>query len=293
MNYTIALSAADLTEADKKKKEAEMAKIAANIKEELEAIDGNYSGTENQASGLGLKKLEANSLSDEAIKKLAEDSLLPQYLKNTNKLESSADNSISTMENKKNSLLENLKEQTKLLDDFYEARKKEAEKQALKRGLARSSIIMGKIEGFDREKIDRQSGLSDKTAKSVIDLDAGIEKLQKELKSALDSYELEHAADISKKITELEKQREKEIQEVIKYNNTVQEKEVKYQESGKGASGDGDPVLKKEEKLAAVKKYLDTLPKADATEFIKNNDVLKEHLGTYYNYLLTEYNNKK
>lgn len=176
------------------------------------------------------------------------------------------------------------------------ARKTAAEKEALKRGLARSSIIMNKIEEFDKGKIDSaakiQSGLAEKLNK----IDYNIASLETAREKALADADMQYAADLTKKIKELETERQKNVNEALQYNNTVTEKEAKYAADQAAAQQKAyENYLKNQkeydklildEKLAAVKAYYDAMPAQEALNDFLKDSTMNRVLKDYYDYML-------
>lgn len=258
---------------------------------EFEAIDEKYSLS---GEGLNLKKLEYDAPTNKEIQDAAKNELLSSYNEEKNNIIGSIKKTYSALEEEKGSISSDYAVQSNAIDDYYGERKKQAESDALKRGLARSSIITNKIEEFDKGKISDKTSLEQDTQKQIISLDSKINSLENEKASALGSYEISYAAELSGKIKELENERDEKLQEVTKYNNTVLEKEKEYADKTENENSiKYTQTFKQEEKLAASKKYYDTLSKEQALQEFLQDASMKTHLGTYYNYMLNYLNNRK
>lgn len=265
-------------------------KETKSITDEFDLIDEKYKGTD--AGGLGLDKLKYDAPTDEEVALSANNELAKKYLSEKDNIIDTIAKAYSALEEKKGNLQSNFNSQAKNIDEYYSQRKEDAEKDALKRGLARSSVITGKIEEFDRGKIDDKTKLEQDVNNQLTDLEYKISGLETEKEKALNNFEMLHAAELNNKIKELKKEREDKLAEVLKYNNTVQEKEVNYADKKKDDNA-SVVLIKQEEKLATAKKYYDGLDKQKALEDFLNNENMKKHLGEYYGYMLNYLNNKK
>ncbi len=260
-----------LQEQDKKEKKS-------SLLEEFEAIDQKY------AQG-GLQEIEYTPPSDEELEEMAKASLEGKYHKAKQAVEDKFAKSYGAIQEKKEGISQAHDAKMKDIEEYYDERRKEAEKDALKRGIARSSIAEGQLGQLEREesrsKLEAETGLEEQIRK----LSGQISSLESEKEKALAEQDILYAAELAEKIYKLKEDRDKKLMDVIKYNNSVREKEKK--------SSEKSFLDAAEEKLAAAKKYFDGLSKAKALEELLSTDEYKKHLGAYYGYLLNYINNKK
>lgn len=255
-------------------------------------IDSRYS--QKQQTGLGLTPLSYDNVkSDSEVAKQAESMLGASYIADTQKIGDSYNQQSESQLAKKKSADEQFKTLADSLEEQYGKRKTAAENDALRRGLARSSVIVKSIEEFDKQKISGVLELEQNMLNLVGEADRRIEELEQERENALKNYELTHAAQVQAKIYELTQQRDKQMEDIIKYNNTIQEKEVKHMASTTSAQDEKlNTYLMQEEKVSALKEYYNGMDKNAAIADLTSDSALKEHLGSYYNYMLNYLINK-
>jgi hypothetical protein len=279
--------------------------------EELEGIDGKYNISNSDISypdTLGLEKMENTPLSDEEIERMAREQLIDKQLSGVNSINDDADRRLNDLDDKKSAETASIAAQIEELQRLYEQRKKEAEKDALKRGLARSSIIMNKIEDFDGNKIKDTEQLNSALGDALVKIDFNIASLETQRAKALSDFDISFAAELSGKIDALKKERQEKIDETLKYNNTVTEKESKYQADKDDAQrkaqqqamenylklaeaqsrGDTDAINKLilDEKVVKVKAYYDKLSPQEALNDFLKDSTMSYHLKEYYDYML-------
>lgn len=253
---------------------------------------------------LGLTKMEYDALTDEQITELAKSQMDAKLADEKVKLENELNKLTTDLTGKKESVSKQSEEIAKAIEQAYEERRKEAENDALKRGLARSSIITGKIEEFDKNKLSDKIKLESDTTNALSNIDLQISSLEAEKNLALENFNITLAAELISKINELKKDREAKEKEVLKYNNEVAEKEAKYQKEKELSLFDIEKSRKSDvsnarlndylysEKAKLVKEFYDKLPPEEALRQIGEDASLKEHLGNYYNYIVQYFKNK-
>lgn len=138
-------------------------------------------------------------------------------------------------ENKKNQLESSLKKvedatktENAATEAAYEKAKRDAENQALKRGMGRSSVIMELLKEYDARKFDKIESRNKQAEKQIEEIGMQIDGLSAELEKSLKKLDMEKAIEINERIEELKKQRDDKNLEVLKYNNEVSEKVARY-----------------------------------------------------------------
>lgn len=307
-NYTLPITSEDITSlnvsaasSDKKTKD-DLLKELADLDEKFknDPLLFDISMPEN----LGLTKMEYDALTDEQIEELAKVQNQTMLNDEKVKLENELKKLTNDLLNQKEGIQKNSEEISKSIDDIYSERKSEAEKDALKRGLARSSIITGKIEEFDKNRVSDKVKLETDVVNSISKIDQTILTLESEKDLALENFNITHAAELLKKINALKTERANKINEVLKYNNEIAEKEAKYQKEKESTLFDMEQKRKSEvtneklldylysEKAKMVKTYFDTMAPSEVLRQIGEDSSLKEHLGGYYNYIVQYFKSK-
>ena len=182
------------------------------------------------------------------------------------------------------------------IGSIYDEYRVSVESDALKRGLARSSVALLSLEGVEASRAKELSRVAENLTKSINGLESEILKLQEDLDSSLSSLDLELAeninTEIKKRIEELEKKRN----EAIKFNNQVNEMEAEYQmkrldnideatkleeELAKKYAGYAEND-KREKKVQAALDYFASMDKTTALATIISSPELASALGDAY-----------
>lgn len=254
---------------------------------------------------LGLTKMEYDALTDEQISELAKSQADAKLNDERVKLENELNKLSADLTNQKESIKNQSDEIAKSIETAYSERKSEAEKDALKRGLARSSIITGKIEQFDKNMVNDKIKLDTDVITAINKIDLQLTSLESEKNLALENFNITLAAELIAKINELKNQRTAQLNEVLKYNNEVAEKEAKYQKEKELSLFDIEKSRKNEisneklndylysEKAKIVREFYDNMSPAEALRQIGEDSTLKEHLGSYYNYIVQYFKSKQ
>lgn len=280
--------------------------------ETLSGIDDKYSTvykepTYNQPQSLNLEKLEYEGMTEDEILLAAQNALLEKQLNALAKIESSSQNGMASIQSKIDSLLKDAQGKEKSIAEAAAEAKKKAGNNAVNRGLARSSILTEHLHELDKNKSGLLSEVNSAKDSALGEYRSQILQLQADKSAALSNYELVAAADLQAKIDNLMSQVQNEIDSVTKYNNTVDEKEAKYQvtleaemrkaqeaeqkrvndqiklRSEYGAEAVERQIL--EEKLSVASQYFLSLDPATAYSAFKADSSLQAHLKDYYGYL--------
>lgn len=179
-------------------------------------------------SSSGLKEIEYTPQSDEDIYRQAEKNVDYQKTLARNKLESNFESAYKGLQNSANDAQSNLKEGYKKLEDLYSELRRNAENDALKRGVARSSIILNQLDKLDGAHLGTANELEAAYVETIGNINGQIASLERGRETALDELDLKSASDLSNRIDELKKERDSAVAQYEKYNNTVREKESAY-----------------------------------------------------------------
>lgn len=214
---------------------------ANNPFEELEKIDEFYRNKAGADDGLGLKELD-ELLDDtrEDIEKRVTASADAKYDKLKKAEQDKYDESVRASEKSKSQAQNNFAASESKINSYYDASVTAAENQALKRGLARSSIIIGQLDGIEKSRASDLSSSAANLAKTLSDIDANLNSLEAKRNSALESLDLEYASEVQTEIEKAVSDLNKKKQEVIDFNNKVKQLEGEY-------------GLKKEKQKASIK----------------------------------------
>ena len=204
-------SADNKTNEDDKKK---------NLEKELEEIEEAYKNspymTINGKKIAKTEELKFEPISDEEIEKTATETATKEAEEAKKKLNDSANKKIETLNDKKAETLKNAENSATKITEKTDEAKESAENQALKRGIARSSIIAEELKDLDKASIDAIGKVMSEANGQVSKIDENISALQTELVTALDALDGETAVKINEKIKTLKAERDKKAEEVQK-----------------------------------------------------------------------------
>lgn len=285
----------------------------SDLEKNFADIDEKYTIPEVNADDynktLSLERETFVKPSDEEIKKQATDSLTEYSNDSRAEIESDYQKSTKALDEDLNSLEKNTASSKSDLTATYDKVKKDASNDAVKRGLARSSIIVNQLSKYDNEMLTEYKNIEKNYLETSSKLTAEKSLLEVQKQSALDSFDISYAAKLSLKIGDINEKLQAKEQEVLAYNNKVEELEKDYEadmqkqlqnattknnqdridyltylsKNGTGAI----ESLKSEEKYKSTKDYLMTMPKIEAIWTLEHNEMFQKQLGAYYSTLVS------
>ena len=270
---------------------------------ELQALDDTLTGKD-----AGLKetpdftKKTYEGMTDEEIEKSAR--AQAEYEREAAEMELDRDTKEreQTLLQKENEAKEQEQARIRALEEAYGEAKKSAENEALRRGLARSSIALEQQQEYEQGKIKDVYAVREQTLKALSSLSQELSTLREEKARAVASLDLKLAADVSAKIDALKKERDSRLEEVLEYNNTLAEKAAdyendraqtdlayrKYYDSTQAQTGPASTKVR-EQKIQAAIAYYDAMDKKDAFSELLSDEEIKAALGSAYTYVLNRY----
>ena len=272
-DFLKAMSVASTTENDEEKESAKK-----KLYEELDSI-GAVSNNDS-----GFEKLDYTPKTDEEIAELATNLTEEKYSKELqNYLDSYNDSEEKTQAQKETVKNSGESEKTSV-ENNYDTSKKEAENQALKRGLGRSSVIMNVLDNYDESKNTQLAAIEKNLNESLAAIDKELLSLESEKKTAMNNLELEKSVELAKKISDLKDERDAKTAEVTEFNNNVTEKILKYGNNAAEIS-ESDKKNINIKKSKAILNYYSGFSAKDAFEDFAKDSSFKDYLGDYYSQL--------
>ena len=110
---------------------------------------------------------------------------------------------------------------------MYSKLKQDASSDALKRGLARSSIVINVLDAFDKGYIEEINKINNEIQSKITSLEGQKSLLDEQRQSALNAFDINYALKLSSKIDDINKELYEQEQKVIEYNNQIAQKEVR------------------------------------------------------------------
>lgn len=262
-------------------------KNQSDIESELKKLE-DYADQQYSADDLPTppkyERYEYDAPTDENIKQSAE-SELSGYLND-------GENSIMEEYNRKEKELQADKAQNdrlfaenkEQLKSAYDAAAEALDNDALKRGLARSSIALNNQAKANKTYAENLGELTRQNYARIAELDEQISGLDDELQSALNSFKISYAAKLTERINQLKEEREKNRLEALKYNNSLTKDE--YQQNLNAAKEQAAKKPLTEERKEEIEnniykkavEFLDSLSKSQAEQLLYDVPFFKENL---------------
>lgn len=266
-----------------------------------------------------LKEIEYTPRSDEDIVEAAKKAVDYDKYKEVGKVDEKYQNAIDALAGDKQEAADTLKQSYANLESLYNELREKANDDALKRGVARSSIASGKQDALSASHLKSASEVESTYGKAIASINENISKLEREKDSALGELDLKYAVELDEKIADLKKERDDTVAQYDKYNNDVRNKNSTYEserqekikdyladieknkiaqqkqqaeyESAYGYSGEKLENYNERYKIAF--EFYSSLSPDIAVDALKASPNMKYYLGNNYNKLLSVLNSKK
>lgn len=203
------------------------------LKNTLNKLKSQFAEISNDSNveKLSLERMQYDKPNDEQLKKSAEYSVGEKYdtaIKNEKDLFENKKNAVQTAIDEANI---KAKENDEDIENNYNSAKQSLENQSIKRGLQRSSIIMGELDNLENQKLMAKSQVSKDLNGKIDKLNDEIRTLSSDLEKSLKSFDMERAIEINERLEKLKEERESKVNEVTKYNNELTQKETEFNNS--------------------------------------------------------------
>lgn len=193
---------------------------------------------------------------------------------------------------------EGLKADTYAVENDYKNAEKNLENQLLKRGIQRSSAAIGGVKDLESEKLSAVNKLRSAAKEKIAELNVEIDDLESDLGKEISAINEKYANAVQLRLHELKNERDEKINEVIKYNNTLDlfYDDDYYQEGEKNDDREDVEDVEdvdlneikpryRERIEEVVKDYLAFSDPNEALSLFETNDSVKKYLGKYYDYV--------
>ncbi|MBO4323272.1 MAG: hypothetical protein J5836_01275 [Clostridia bacterium] len=277
---------------EKSPKETGDAKDA--LKAELEEIEQAYKNspymTFNGTKVPKLNEISYSPASDEEIAKTAEEEVKAERAEKEKKLKNTAEEKIAALGERKTEAEKNAAGYAAKISESTKEAKQEAENQALKRGIGRSSIIAEELAGLDEAAVKALGEVYSSLGSEIAKIDSSISSLKTELTDALDSLDGETAVKINEKIKSLQAERDKKQEEVTKYNNSLRAssaEQLKKLGIENAAEEDSEEYVKQNaDKIRKLYAYYYSLGDGAKKELKNDKEFIEKYVGSSgYSYL--------
>lgn len=213
---------------------------------------------------------------------------------------------ISELEQKINLEQINAQAQIANVNELYGQSVRQLEEQAIKAGMVNSNVVVVQSTKLHLEKNQKITTITQKKDQSIATYTAEKQALQQLLSSSDTYFSSVHEKDVDKKVIELKADQEQIMREVFKYNNALDEKEQRYENTIKQTNlslkirylevttGEftKDQLVDMgyyNDVINCVCGYFDTLSALDAYYSFRDNKKLAIYLDDYYENILYLY----
>ena len=256
-------------------------------------------------------RLDQVVIDDDQIKNQAETELKEYKTSSIDKINKDTESKLDKVTKDKQTLKENYDSTISSLDKYYDSARNTVSNDALSRGLARSSIVINELQAFTNEQLNTYAKLNEELNDNITALDFEISTLEEEKDKALSQFDIEYAEKLTSKIASLKQNLLDKQEEVIKYNNEIEEKETQFNMDYNKLVSDlekadwskqsdimdivakyGTNVIEKyksNQVLNLLDDYFSGKSKSVINYELKYNSALREALGKYYDTALKYY----
>lgn len=254
---------------------------------------------------LGLQTKDVPEYDEDKVRAEIQTELNKKKDDSINKITTNYDSEVGLLKDKKETLTDEKIENQKIINEIYDNESLKLESQAIKRGLARSSIILGQLANVENKRAIELSDNLNALNSGIAEIENKMADLIKNRDSALENLDIEYAEELENKLQESKNEYKKAVDEVIEFNNQVKKLESEYKmdyENNKLDWKEGvldltqygyDEFRKRIQnaKYDYMVSYLSQFPKSEAISILVSNTNFKDLLGgdysKVYEYLLS------
>lgn len=236
-----------------------------------------------------LDEIEYTPLTKEEIETKAKAGVDEKYAIKKDALDKDYQKSVDDANLKSETLKLDSDEKKSKINSAYLELEESLSDNALKRGIARSSIVAEQLKNLGVEKIRDLLNVDDTLAKDLKDVSIKLDNLKSDYTSAVKNLDFDKAVEISDKIDEITKEQDEKIDAVIKYNNSIRLKQAEIDNSvNKPTEVEANRISG--EMIKKAVDYYGKLPREDRLEAFDNDEeiikLLGDNAGIVRNYII-------
>ena len=259
------------------------------LKETIKEIDNVYKSTptrtyEDVTVPYGVEKSYEMPTEKETAKK-AQSEISPFYDAKIQSLTTENEMAKQNVEDEKDELYQRAEESLKQLKKTYDNAKENTSNEAIKRGLARSSIILNQLSDLEQSHIGATGGVLTQRDKELSSLAKKIDELKLKLLNDTNELNEEKEKEISQRIESLLDKYKAEEKDVLEYNNRIRKQNAETLERLRAEGIDADETQSREyitmvaDKMHAFYSYYYSLGENALTELMKDRDYIVKNVG--------------
>lgn len=253
---------------------------------------------------LNLEKIDVPNKSEQEISNEAEKSVNEKFEEAKKTSNKNYENKINEILKNNEKLISKNQENQKEINSYYDASKKETENQMLKRGLARSSIVIGELASIEGSRASELAKLLSSFEQTLDSNEKQIQEYNSLKEQAIEELDIKKALEIENKISSLTEEYEKAKKDAISFNNNIEKLQAEYKkdldkqklekqkETLKLKSTYGDDYFKEElhqKQYDFLESYLDSLEPSYALNLLLTNKefkiMLQDKFATLYKHI--------
>ena len=206
-------------------------KTVDELNKYLDEVESSYVPVDSTADlpdYLELTKKEMPTITEEQIKEDAKAEADADYKTKLDQLTNEYQNAVSDTNSQKKTVEEKYGQAVLETNTQYDHAREMAENDALRRGLARSSIVLLQLSQIEQSRAGELSQIQTKLQESLLELESQLNLLSQEKEKAISQLDLNYAVELTNSINDKIAELEKTRNEVLEYNNEIAEIEHKY-----------------------------------------------------------------
>ena len=277
-----------------------------NIFSNLEKVDQYFRNQKADAvaDSLNLETLENNLPTSAQVEESTKQKVDAKFNKLKENIEDDYAKQQSDKQIDKQNAQDAYAQSTFKVNEIYDNASSAAQNQALKRGLARSSIIIEQLDGIEKDRATTLSNLAISLNEDLAGIESEINALNTAKERALASLDLDYAVSLNDEISSALDSLNKKQKEIVEFNNKVEQLKAEYNLTKrekdtkdlkeKIALGEDygyyqpNENLQQQYKIKLVLDYLNTFSKAEALKKLTTDSTYAYYLGNswsdvYYN----------
>jgi len=284
-------------------------KSLTDVLTDLKDIEENFSLNDivDSPEEMNVQKIDVPNKTEEDLITITQNSLSNKYKTKKEQEENSFNQNIEKLLKKQEEYNNKSKENKKEINEIYDNLIEETEDQALKRGLARSSIVIEQIADLNQNKALELTNEMNNLQTNLSDNYKEIENLEKEKELALNNLDIAYAIELEEKLETVKTDYDKSVKQAIEFNNNVEKLKAQYKLDKEKQNQDkleffnklnetskNDYLFSqiKQAQFDYLKTYFDTLDKDYAIDLFLTNKELKTILGDNYSKMYKHLTNR-
>ncbi|MCL2369976.1 MAG: hypothetical protein FWC80_01930 [Firmicutes bacterium] len=179
-------------------------------------------------------------------------------------------------------------EQLREIESAFAQAQQRADNDALRRGLARSSIAVNRTADIQTASAEAESNARGENSVRLADIDAQLARLDSQREQALNDFNIAHAARITQEINRLTGERTAQNDAAIQFNNNVLNQEMQRELNAvqlaqrtddlNASRASAERARHQEALFTSTFRELEAMSARDARNEIRNNVLLREQL---------------